>query len=203
MAVFSYRTLQSPAEGLYKEKGSKFLAFAYPVENEQQVRDKLESLKKKYFDARHHCFAYVLEPDKNKHRAFDDGEPNHSAGDPILGQIKSKDLTDTLVVVVRYFGGTKLGVGGLISAYKAAAEDALNHAIIIIKEVFHSIRFSYDYSATPEVMRLIKEFEMIVKDQAFGENCILNADYTLTHQAALLEKIHLLKALGHIREVMD
>src|SRR3954468_18127958 len=135
MAVFSYRTLQAPVGGTYKEKGSKFLAFAYPVENEQDVKEKIELLKKTHFDARHHCFAYVLGPDKTKYRAFDDGEPNHSAGDPILGQIRSRNLTNVLVVVIRYFGGVKLGVGGLISAYRTAAEEALTKATIREKEV--------------------------------------------------------------------
>jgi uncharacterized YigZ family protein len=135
MAVFSYRTIQAPTEGIYKEKGSKFLAFAYPVETEADVKGHLERIKKEYFDARHHCFAYMLGADRKKFRAFDDGEPNHSAGDPILGQIRSKNITNVLVIVVRYFGGTKLGVGGLISAYKTAAEDALNRAAVIEKEV--------------------------------------------------------------------
>src|SRR5690348_8464579 len=103
MAPFSYTTIQSPAEGMYKEKGSKFLAFAFPVASEEDIRENLEALRKKYYDARHHCYAYMLGPDKKKFRAFDDGEPNHSAGDPILGQIRSKGLTNILIVVVRYF----------------------------------------------------------------------------------------------------
>src|SRR5688572_9420092 len=104
MPVFSYQTIQTPAAGVYKEKGSKFLSFAYPVETEQEIKASLESLRKEYFDARHHCFAYMLGPEKQKFRAFDDGEPNHSAGDPILGQIRSQNITNVLVVVVRYFG---------------------------------------------------------------------------------------------------
>jgi uncharacterized YigZ family protein len=164
MTAFSYRTIQSPAEGIYKEKGSKFFAFVYPIESGQDIKEKIELLKKKYFDARHCCFAYVLGPEKKKYRAFDDGEPNHSAGDPILGQIRSKDLTNILVVVVRYFGGTKLGVGGLIKAYKTAAEDALNNAVIIEKDIKKSILLEYDYSSTTEVMRLVKEFELTIKD---------------------------------------
>jgi uncharacterized YigZ family protein len=201
MAVFSYRTLQAPVGGTYKEKGSKFLAFAYPVENEQDVKEKIELLKKTHFDARHHCFAYVLEPDKKKYRAFDDGEPNHSAGDPILGQIRSKDLTNILVVVVRYFGGTKLGVGGLISAYKAAAEDALSNAVIVEKDVKKSIHLEYDYSSTPEIMRLIKEFELTINDQTFEEKCSLKFEYSLARESMLLEKINLLQAFGHIEKI--
>src|SRR5687767_15137498 len=177
MPVFSFRTLQAPAEGIYKEKGSKFLAFAYPVTAEQDVKDHLALLQKKYFDARHHCFAWMLGPEKKMFRSFDDGEPNHSAGDPILGQVRSKDLTNLLIVVVRYFGGVKLGVGGLISAYKAAAEDALIHATIIEKEVLKTLNLHYDYSSTPEVMRLIKEFDLVIKTQTFDERCFLALNY--------------------------
>src|SRR5690242_5641679 len=126
MSVFSYQTIEKSSDSIYKEKGSRFLAFARPVSSESDVKKVLESLRKEYFDARHHCFAWILGPEKKLFRAFDDGEPNHSAGDPILGQIRSRNLTNVLVVVVRYFGGTKLGVGGLISAYKTAASDALD-----------------------------------------------------------------------------
>ncbi len=120
-SVFSYITIKAGSQGIYKEKGSKFLSFAHPIATEEEGKEFLLSLKKKYFDARHHCFAWVLDADKSRHRASDDGEPNHSAGDPILGQIRSRNLTNVIVVVVRYFGGTKLGVGGLMAAYKTAA----------------------------------------------------------------------------------
>jgi uncharacterized YigZ family protein len=196
MPVFSYQTIQTEAQGIYKEKGSKFLAFAYPVESEENVRQKLEVLKKEYFDARHHCYAYILGPEKTKYRTSDDGEPNHSAGDPILGQIRSKNLTDVLVVVVRYFGGVKLGVGGLISAYKSAAESALNAVAVIEKEVTVELNIQYDYQATPEVMRLIKEFDLIIKTQNFEETCTMTLDVSLKNKEALLEKIELLKATG-------
>src|SRR5688572_23412377 len=156
MEVFSYRTILASTAGEYKEKGSKFLAFACPLTSEEEVKGKILELKKKYFDARHHCYAYVLSADKSRFRAFDDGEPNHSAGDPILGQIRSKNLTNVLVVVVRYFGGVKLGVGGLISAYKAAAENALNNSTVIEKDVLKKYFISYAYTSTPDVMKLIK-----------------------------------------------
>src|SRR5260221_12658684 len=171
MAAFSFLTIQNPTQGIYKEKGSKFLAFAYPVNSEQEIKAHLSTLKKKYFDARHHCFAYVLGPDKKKFKAYDDGEPNHSASDPILGQIRSKNLTDVLVVVVRYFGGVKLGVGGLMQAYKAATEDALNQASVIEKEVMKEIELTFEYSRTPQVMRLVKDFEFKVIEQSFEESC--------------------------------
>ena len=197
MSPFSFQTIKAATEGAYKEKGSKFLAFAYPVESEEEIKEKLTELKKKYFDARHHCFAYMLGADKAKFRAFDDGEPNHSAGDPILGQIKSKNLTNVLIVVVRYFGGTKLGVGGLIQAYKIAADDALSHALIIEKEVTESISLRYTYETTPEVMRLVKEFELEIVEQEFRDSCYLKGFVKLKVKKEFAEKLALLRALGN------
>lgn len=127
----TYLTISDDSEGFYKEKGSKFLSFAFPVHHEEDIKEKLDILRKKYYDARHHCYAYVLGKDKEIFRANDDGEPNHSAGDPILGQIKSNQLTNILIVVVRYFGGVKLGVGGLISAYRTAAAEAISNNVIV------------------------------------------------------------------------
>lgn len=196
MATFSYRTIAKPAEGLYKEKGSRFLAFAFPVEAETEIKAHLAQLEKRFFDARHHCFAWMLGPEKKSFRAFDDGEPNHSAGDPILGQIRSKDLTDVLIVVVRYFGGVKLGVGGLIGAYKAAAEEALNNAEIVEREVTGTIRIEYEYEATPAVMRLVKEFDLFNISQRFEAMCALTAGYKLRDREKLLERLELMKAMG-------
>ncbi len=197
MEVFSFRTIDGPSEGNYKELGSKFLAFAYPVGSEDDVKIKIEGLKKKYFDARHHCFAWILGEDKSRYRAFDDGEPNHSAGDPILGQIKSMNLTNVLVVVVRYFGGVKLGVGGLIQAYKTAAEDALNNATIIEREVTHSVTLRYPYESTTDVMRMGKDFELIIIRQEFLEECVLQAEVKRRFFDLFKSKVELLKATGH------
>lgn len=197
MDPFSFHTINGPSAGSYKEAGSKFLAFAYPVNSEEEVKIRLEGLKKNYFDARHHCFAWVLGADKSKYRAFDDGEPNHSAGDPILGQIKSKNLTNVLVVVVRYFGGVKLGVGGLIQAYKTAAEDALSQATIIETEVTRSVILSYPYEETTEVMRLVKEYELIIDKQEFLETCTLFAQVRLKVADVFQSRIELLQATGH------
>ncbi|HEY3430131.1 MAG TPA: YigZ family protein [Cyclobacteriaceae bacterium] len=194
--VFSYRTIEGSSEGSYKEKGSKFFGFAYPVQSEDEVKLRINELKKKYFDARHHCFAYVLGPDKKRFRAFDDGEPNHSAGDPILGQIRSKELTNILIVVVRYFGGVKLGVGGLISAYKQAAEEALRTAIMLEKEVQQQFILEYDYNYTPEVMKLVKEFELEITNQYFEEKCKMNVTIPLRMADSFEEKTKLLNALG-------
>lgn len=189
MTPFSYTTIQLPAEGIYKEKGSKFLAFAFPVASEEDIRESLEALRKKYYDARHHCYAYMLGADKKKFRAFDDGEPNHSAGDPILGQIRSKGITNVLIVVVRYFGGVKLGVGGLITAYKTAAEDALNNSVVVEKEVTQEMTFSYDYALTPDMMKLVKEFDLKILDQKFEGDCFLKISYSIKHEVQLAEKI--------------
>lgn len=194
--AFSFFTIQSPTQGTYKEKGSKFLAFAFPVISEEEAKEKIEGLKKKYFDARHHCFAYVLGADKTKFRAYDDGEPNHSASDPILGQIRSKNLTNVVVVVVRYFGGVKLGVGGLMQAYKAAAEEALNQASVTEIEVTTPLEFQYDYGRTPEVMRLVKDFDMKIVDQSFGEACVLRAQMKLRVQQAFQNQIAQMNSIG-------
>jgi len=153
----TYLTIAQPATGNYKNKGSKFFAYAYPVNNEEEIKQHLNYLRKKYFDARHHCYAYRLGADKQTHRANDDGEPTYSAGKPILGQIQSKELTDILIVVVRYFGGTLLGVSGLIEAYKGAAADALNNAIIIEKTDDDIYEILFDFAQMNEVMKIMKE----------------------------------------------
>jgi len=135
MAEITIKTLSAPAEAIFKEKRSKFLAFAYPVENETEIKEKIALLKKKYHDARHHCYAYILGADKSTYRMNDDGEPSGTAGRPIHGQLLSKEVTNVLIVVVRYFGGVKLGTGGLRVAYKLAAKEVLENAQIIEKNV--------------------------------------------------------------------
>lgn len=201
MEVYSFRTVSHAADSIYKEKGSRFLAFAYPVSTDGEVKAALESLKKKYFDARHHCFAWMLGPEKKQFRAFDDGEPNHSAGDPILGQIRSRDLTNVLVVVVRYFGGTKLGVGGLISAYKTAASDALDKAGIVESNVTAVIKIGYDYSVTPEVMKIVKDFDLKILKQDFSDRCVLELEVTLKNKVPLIEKLQLMRSMGSVIEI--
>ena len=197
MEVLSFYTIAGPSEGIYKELGSKFLAFAYPVVSEVEIKDKLEELRKTYFDARHHCYAWVVGKDKSKHRSYDDGEPNHSAGDPILGQIKSKNLTNVLVVVVRYFGGVKLGVGGLIQAYKTAAEEALNNATLLEQEVTQKVILHYPYEYTAEVLRMVKKFDLQIVHQQFLEECELQAEVKQKYFKTLKTKAALLKATGH------
>jgi len=196
MPAYSFLTIKSDGQGIYKEKGSKFLSFAYSVNTETEIREKIAALKSEYFDARHHCYAWMLGPEKNQFRAFNDGEPNHSAGDPILGQIRSRNLTNVLVVVVRYFGGTKLGVGGLISAYKAAAEDALNNSSVIEMEVMQRVILRYEYSITSDVMRLVKDFDLSIANHEFNNQCELTADIPLRHYERFIEKIKLMRDLG-------
>jgi uncharacterized YigZ family protein len=196
MPEFSYLTIEAATQGIYKEKGSKFMAFAFPVESQEEVKLRLLELRKAYYDARHHCYAYVLGAKKERFRAADDGEPNHSAGDPILSQIRSKNLTNVLIVVVRYFGGVKLGVGGLAQAYKAAAADALENSKTVQLEIMEVISLTYDYSAMPEVMRLLKEFDIVVLRQDFTEGCYMDLQLRLRLAKAFQEKLNLLKALG-------
>jgi len=196
LAAFSFFTIQDPSQGIYKEKGSKFLSFAFPVKTEIEIKEQLGLLRRKYFDATHHCYAYVLGADKTRFKANDDGEPSHSASDPILGQIRLKDITDILVVVVRYFGGVKLGVGGLMQAYKAAASNALNQASIIEVEVTKNIELKFVYSRIPEAMRVIKDFELKVLEQNFEESCSIKVLLKSRLEGSLQMQKQYLKSIG-------
>lgn len=169
----TYKTLAAPSEGLYKEKGSKFLAFAYPVRTLDEVKAHLERLRKDYFDARHHCYAYILGPRKDTFRANDDGEPSGTGGRPIHGQLLSADLTDTLVVVVRYFGGILLGASGLANAYKTAARDAIDHATIVERTIDCRYRLSFAYEAMNDVMRILKDFDLKPEQPQYDLQCSL------------------------------
>ncbi len=183
--VDEYLTISSPSEGFFKDRGSKFLAFAYPVSSEEEIKTVQEQLRSDYHDARHHCYAYMLGKDKNVFRANDDGEPSSTAGKPILGQIKSFDLTNVLIVVIRYFGGTKLGVSGLINAYKTAAEEAIKNAKVV-KKVLHDIyELRFEYSEMNEVMRIMKEEQIEQVDQNFELNCSI----TLALRKADVDKV--------------
>jgi len=167
----TYRSIAKPSTGIYKEKGSKFLSFAYPVDSEEEIQETINALKKQYYDARHHCYAYILGKDMETYRVNDDGEPHHSAGDPILGQIRSHELTQVLVVVVRYFGGTKLGVGGLVQAYKTAASEAILAAEILEKTIMIPIEFTFDYLSMDEIMRTKKRYNLNIIIQEFDNDC--------------------------------
>lgn len=169
----TYLTIEDRAEGVYKEKGSKFISLAFPVTTQEEIREIVKDIKKEYFDARHHCYAYILGHDKSVFRTNDDGEPSSTAGKPIYGQLLSKDLTNILVVVVRYFGGTKLGVSGLIQAYKQATIDVLNNSKIIEKTVDEVYSVSFDYSLMNDVMKVMKEYDLHQQNHKFENDCYL------------------------------
>ncbi len=167
-----YRTItHQMGEGFYSEKRSKFLAFAHHVTTENEVKELLQAYKKKYYDARHCCYAYMLGADRSVFRANDDGEPSSTAGKPILGQINAHELTDILIVVVRYFGGTKLGTSGLIVAYRTAAAAAIENAQIETRYVEDIIDYSFTYPLLNEVMRVVKELEPRIVSQTFDNTC--------------------------------
>ena len=191
----TYKTLAGPAEGLYKEKGSKFLAFAYPVRTIDEVKAHLEQLRKDYFDARHHCYAYILGPTKDAYRANDDGEPSGTGGRPIYGQLLSADLTDTLVVVVRYFGGVLLGASGLANAYKTAARDAIEHAEIIEKTIDIHYRLHFEYAAMNDVMRIIKDFGLVPTNQDFNLDCRLDVSVRQSQSNRLYDAVAQLRTV--------
>ena len=171
----SYKSIPAPAEGLFKDNGSRFISFAFPVETEEEIKDIVAELKKKYHDARHQCYAYRLGYLGDRFRANDDGEPSGSAGRPILGQIDSRGLSDVLVVVVRYFGGIKLGIPGLIRAYKTSTAEALDNAGTVEKIAGKWFRIDFGYGAMNQVMKVLKDMDLRQKDQDFGNECSLKA----------------------------
>ncbi len=153
----TYKTIDSEAQGLFRDRGSRFIAIAIPVTSQEEVKIRLGELRKEYHDARHHCYAWVLSPDRQMWRVNDDGEPSGTAGKPILGQINSRELTNILVVVIRYFGGTLLGVSGLINAYRSAASDAIDNAKVIERQLVERWLLSFPYSAMNDVMKVLKD----------------------------------------------
>ncbi len=189
MAADSYRTIAGAAEAIYKEKSSKFLAYAYPVQSEEQIRALVEALHKKYYDATHHCYAWRLGPKGEAFRANDDGEPSGTAGKPILGQLLSHELTDCLIVVVRYFGGTKLGVSGLIAAYRESAAEAIAAAQIIERTVDRLIRFEFSYLSMNDVMRIIKEEQPEIREQVFDNLCRMSVAIRESRAEGLIGKL--------------
>lgn len=166
-----YRTLAAPSEGIYTEKRSKFIAVAIPVRTVEEVKEHLAVYGKKYYDARHLCYAYMLGPERKEFRANDNGEPSGTAGKPILGQINSNELTDVLILVVRYFGGIKLGTSGLIVAYRAAAAEALAAATVIEKTVDETVVADFEYPFLNDVMRIVKEEEPTIEEQSYDMDC--------------------------------
>ncbi len=179
----SYKSILKPSTGIYKELGSKFLSFAYPVSYEEETKELVQNIKKNYFDARHHCFAYRIGLTGDLWRANDDGEPSSSAGKPILGQLLSFELSDILIVVIRYFGGTKLGIPGLIRAYRSAAADAISNAEIIEKIAGDIVVFTFGYFQMNQIMKLIKDFSPDILEQNFDNVCSIKVRIRLNNLA--------------------
>lgn len=191
-----YRTVKATAEGLYKEKGSRFIAFIYPVMTEEEIKEILAEVKTKYYDARHHCYAYCLGANRERFRANDDGEPSSTAGKPILGQIISNDLSNVLVVVVRYFGGIKLGVSGLIQAYRDAAADAILHAEIVERTVDEVICVRFTYVVMNDVMKVLKEEEPEVLSRNFEMECEMTLSIRQKDMPRLKERLLKIESLS-------
>ncbi len=166
-----FKTITTTSEGYYTEKRSKFLAFAHHVQTTDEVKEIIAGYRKKYYDARHVCYAYMLGAERKDFRANDDGEPSSTAGKPILGQINSNELTDILIVVVRYYGGVNLGTSGLIVAYREAASDAISHATIETRQVEEIVRYSFSYPQMNDVMRIVKDMNPRIISQTYDNTC--------------------------------
>lgn len=187
-----YKSISAPCKGIFKDKGSKFLAFAYPVDSEEQVKEIISGIRKEYFDARHHCYAYRLGLMADKWRANDDGEPSSTAGKPILGQLVANDLSDILIVVVRYFGGILLGTPGLINAYKSAAADAIANATVVEKIATVRYRIRFDYARMNAVMKCLKDFHLPVEVPEYGDECTLETSVRLTSEASFTDTMNMI-----------
>ena len=185
----SYLTISEPAEAIYKERSSKFLTYAYPVETDEEIKELLDALRKQYYDATHHCYAYRLGPQGEQFRANDDGEPSGTAGKPILGQLLSAKVTNCVVVVVRYFGGTKLGVSGLIQAYKESTAEVLAVSNIIEKTVDKIITVDFSYISMNGVMRVIKEMNPHIEEQVFDNLCTMKLRIRESEADILIAKL--------------
>ncbi len=192
----TYLTLEAPATAALRERSSKFLSFAWPVQDEEQIRGHLEALRKEYYDATHHCYAWCLGPQGERFRANDDGEPSGTAGRPILGQMLSREVTDCLVVVVRYFGGTKLGVPGLIAAYKESAAAVLEAAQIVERTVDRRVEIEFSYLAMNDVMRVVKEEQPRIEKQEFDNLCRMRVAVRESGWEALVRKLEKIEGVN-------
>lgn len=191
----TFFTVSRSSEGLFKERGSKFFYFSFPVKNEEEIKIHLTELRKKYFDARHHCYAWMLGKDGDQFRANDDGEPNHSAGDPILGQIRSNNLTNILIVVVRYFGGTKLGISGLIHAYKTSAALAIEENILVQDHVKTSVNIRFPYPVLNDVMKLIKFHDLTIFAQEMMLDCKMQLEFRKGLEKSIVRSLEEIEGL--------
>ncbi|MFC3880414.1 IMPACT family protein [Algoriphagus namhaensis] len=185
----SFLTIGFESSSLFKDRNSKFHGYAFPVQNEEEIKARLDQLRKQFYDARHHCYAYIIGRNQEYFRAVDDGEPNHSAGDPILGQIRSFGLTNCLVVVIRYFGGTKLGVSGLINAYKTAAQLALESNEIIREYVMSQVKIKFEYPQMNDVMKLVKAYDLTIVSQELHLDCRMVLSFREGLEGLVLETL--------------
>lgn len=191
----TYKTIRSPSEGTYRDKGSKFIAYLYPIKSENDIKDIISSLKAEHPKARHHCWAMRLSTDRTVFRINDDGEPSGTAGRPILNTLLSYELTDTLAVVVRYFGGTLLGIPGLINAYKSACIEAIDQAEIIEKTLNSVFQITFEYSRMNEVMRIVKEEELNIFNQKFDLICSFNVEIRQSMVNRVIERLEKIEGL--------
>jgi len=195
--VNSFKTIKAPSQGIYKEKGSKFIAFAIPINSEPQFKEELSKIKKEYHDAGHHCYGFSVGAEGKLYRYSDDGEPNNSAGKTIYGQLLSFGVTNIAIIVIRYFGGTKLGVGGLITAYKEAAKDALNNATIIEQEITESLTINFKYESMNTIMGLVKTFDLEIVEQDFQLDCIIKLNCPKRNKLQLEDKLKLIQNINY------
>lgn len=195
MTSDTYQTIAAPSEGIYTEKRSKFIAMALPVHTVDEVKTMLDTCQKKYYDARHVCYAYMLGPERKDFRSNDNGEPSGTAGKPILGQINSHNLTDILVIVVRYFGGIKLGTSGLITAYRAAASEAIGAATVVEKTVDEEVTFFFEYPMMNDVMRIVKEEGPSIVSQGYDTDCSMTLRIRRSLMPRLLHRLEKVETL--------
>ncbi len=196
----TFLTIKAPSQATYTEKRSKFLAFAFPVSTIDEIKGKVAEFQKKYYDARHVCYAYMIGSERTVFRANDNGEPSGTAGKPILGQINSNNLTDILIIVVRYFGGVKLGTGGLIVAYRAAAAEAIANTEIMEKKVELSISFNFEYPYMNDVMRIVKEENPDVISQMFDNDCAMTLRIRKDNMPKLKARLEKVTSLRFMQE---
>lgn len=185
----TYFSISKESHGMYREKASKFIALAFPVSTEEEIRSKLQLIRKEYHDANHHCFAYRLGQQASLHRAFDDGEPSGSAGKPILGQLVSMNLSDILVIVIRYFGGTKLGIPGLINAYRIAARRALENAEIVLKHIEVKFLIKFNFPDLNEIMKILKNPQIKIHEKKIDQECTFVFSVRESVKVAVTERL--------------
>jgi uncharacterized YigZ family protein len=193
--ITTFRTISEPVTGYIRDRGSKFIGWAYPVTSEEEIRQVLAQVRKQYHDAHHHCYAWALGPGRSQYRMNDDGEPSGSAGKPIYGQILSKDLTDILVMVIRYFGGTKLGIPGLIQAYRGAAQEALQQATLVSKSAYDLYEIRCEYIHLNDIMVIIKEFGLDQLETTFDSECRVVVGSRKNQSDTMVKKLSALKTV--------